>query len=41
MDIAGYDPNTAFNLYATPEFKKDCEAVQRMAAANITGTAPM
>jgi putative aldouronate transport system substrate-binding protein len=34
-DIAGYDSNTVFNLYATPEYKAACESMQRMVDKNI------
>jgi len=35
MDIAGYDSNTIFNLYATAEYREACKSMQRMVDRNI------
>ena len=35
MDIAGFDPETVFNLYATQEYRDACKAMFRMVDRNI------
>ena len=34
-DIKGYDDNTVFNLYATPEFKEFCEMQQKLVETGV------
>ncbi len=35
MDIEGYDTETVFNLYSTPEYREFCKSRQRMVEKNI------
>lgn len=35
MDVAGYDPDTVFNLYETPEFLEFAKQKQRMVEENL------